>query len=195
VTRLGAAWHAKCARLAVAGAVAASLAAVSLWPTGLWDGAPDEEMHLVLWEIEKGEAGAMAHAESAAQAHPDPGLVWLRAGRSFAAAGKPEDAAAAFARSLSSSTPKPEAAVALSALLEQRGLSRVNGGDVAGGRSDLEEAVRLDGANAAARLNLAVASAMAGETDRARGLAREALALQPGYEKARAFLKALDGAK
>jgi 4-amino-4-deoxy-L-arabinose transferase-like glycosyltransferase len=191
VTRLGAAWHAKGARLAVAAGVAASLAAVSLWPTGLWDGAPDEEMHLVLWEIEKGEAGAMAHAESAAQAHPDPGLVWLRAGRSFAAAGKPEDAAAAFARSLASSTPKPEAAVALAALLEQRGLSRMKGGDVAGGRADLEEAVRLDASNAAARLNLAVACAMAGETDRARSLAREALVLKPGYEKAEAFLNAL----
>ena len=67
----------------------------------------------------------------------------------------------------------------------------MSGGDVAGGRSDLEEAVRLDGANAAARLNLAVACAMAGETDRARTLAREALVLQPGYEKAEAFLKAL----
>ncbi|HQQ77218.1 MAG TPA: glycosyltransferase family 39 protein [Thermoanaerobaculia bacterium] len=195
VTQAGEAWRAKGARLAVAAAAATVLAIVSIWPTGLWDGAPDEEMHLVLWEIEKGEAGAMAHAESAAQAHPDPGLVWLRAGRSFAAAGKPEAAAAAFARSLASSTPKPEAAVALSALLEQRGLSRMKGGDVAGGRADFEEAVRLDAANAAARLNLAVACAMAGETDRARGLAREALVLKPDYEKAAAFLKALDGAK
>jgi 4-amino-4-deoxy-L-arabinose transferase-like glycosyltransferase len=191
VTRLGAAWHAKGARLALAAAVASVLAAVSLWPTGLWDGAQDEEMHLVLWEIERGDAGAMEHAAAAAREHPDPGLVWLRTGRSFAAAGKPEDAAAAFARSLASSTPKPEAAVALSALLEQRGLSRAKGGDVAGGRADLEEAVRLDAANAAARLNLAVAYAMAGETERARTLAREALVLKPGYEKAEAFLKAL----
>ena len=188
------AWRAK-RGLGLAAVAAAVLAAVSLWPTGLWDGAADEEMHLVLWEIERGDAGAMEHAAAAAREHPDPGLVWLRAGRSFAAAGKLEDAAAAFSRSLASSSPRPEAAVALSALLEQRGLSRVKGGDVAGGRSDLEEAVRLDGTNAAVRLNLAVACAMAGETDRARGLAREALALQPGYEKARAFLKALDGAK
>jgi Flp pilus assembly protein TadD len=71
----------------------------------------------------------------------------------------------------------------------------VTSGDAAGGRADLEEAVRLDATNAAARLNLAVASAMAGETDRARALAREALALQPGYEKARAFLAALDRGK
>ena len=47
------------ARLGLAAAAAAVLAAVSLWPTGLWDGAQDEEMHLVLWEIERGDAGAM----------------------------------------------------------------------------------------------------------------------------------------
>ena len=188
------AWRAK-RGLGAATAAAAVLAAVSLWPTGLWDGAPDEEMHLVLWEIERGDAGTMEHAAAAAREHPDPGLVWLRAGRSFAAAGKPDDSIAAFRRSVASAAPKPEAAIGLSALLEQRGLARAKGGDVAGGRSDLEEAVRLDGTNAVARLNLAVACAMAGETDRARGLAQEALALQPGYEKARAFLKALDGAK
>jgi Flp pilus assembly protein TadD len=68
-------------------------------------------------------------------------------------------------------------------------------GDAAGGRADLEEAVRLDAANAAARLNLGVACGMAGETDRARALTKEALALQPGYENARAFLEALDRVK
>ncbi len=190
VARLPEAWKAK-RGVGAAAAVAVVLAALSLWPTGLWDGAADEEMHLVLWEIERGDAGAMAHAESAAAAHPDPGLVWLRAGRSFAAAGKPDEAAQALARSLASPMPRPEAAVALSALLERRGLARVQAGDAAAGRADLEEAVRLDGTSAAARLNLAVACAMAGETERARSLAHEALALEPGYGKAEAFLKAL----
>ena len=64
-------------------------------------------------------------------------------------------------------------------------------GDAAAGRADLEEAMRLDGTSAEARLNLAVACAMAGETDRARALATEALVLQPGYAKAEALLKAL----
>jgi len=64
-------------------------------------------------------------------------------------------------------------------------------GDTAGARPDLEEAVRLDRANAAACLNLAAVLAGLGETDRARALARQALDLKPGYEKAEALLKAL----
>jgi tetratricopeptide (TPR) repeat protein len=179
-------------RRALAGALATAvvLGAVSLWPTGLWNGAADEEMHLVLWEIESGEPGAMAHAEAAAAAHPDPALVWLRVGRSFEAAGKLDDAITSLSRSRELG-PQRGASLLLAGLLEKRGLQRVGSGDLAGGRADLEEAVRLDAASAPARLNLAVACAMAGETERARGLAREALALQPGYAKAEAFLKAL----
>ena len=63
--------------LVAAGLVAALLAVPALWPTGLWDAAADEEMHLVLWEIERGDAGAMRHAETAASQHPDPALVWV----------------------------------------------------------------------------------------------------------------------
>jgi tetratricopeptide (TPR) repeat protein len=170
---------------------AAFFAAVSLWPTGLWDGAADEEMHLVLWEIEQGDAAAMKHAEAAAPLHPDPAVFWLRVGRSFEAAGKSDEAIAALGRSLGSASPRPEAAAGLSALMERRGLARMKSGDATGGRADLEEAVRVDGANATARLNLAVACGMAGETDRARALAKEALALEPGYEKAEALLEAL----
>lgn len=184
------AWRAR-RGLAPAAGAAAVLAAVSFWPTGLWDGAADEDMHLVLWEIEQGDAGAMRHAEAAASGHPDPALFWLRVGRSFVSAGKSDEAIAALRRSLASASPKPEAAVRLSVLLEQRGLARMKSGDAAGGRADLEEAVRLDGASAEARLNLAVACGMAGEMERARALANDALALQPGYEKAEALLKAL----
>jgi 4-amino-4-deoxy-L-arabinose transferase-like glycosyltransferase len=194
VTRLGAAWHAKGARLAVAGAVAASLAAVSLWPTGLWDGAQDEEMYLVLWEIERGDAGAMRHAEAAVASHPEPGRFWLRVGRSFEDAGKRDEAITAVSKS-HEIAPGPGSARILSSLLEKRGLARALAGDGPGARSDLEEVVRLDAASAAARVNLAVVLAQAGEMDRARSLVQEALALDPGYEKARALLAALDRMK
>ena len=194
VAKFPEAWRTK-RGVGAAVSAAAVLAAVSLWPTGLWDGGADEDMHLVLWEIEKNAAGAMRHAEAAAPGHPDPALFWLRVGRSFAAAGKSDEAIAALGRSLASAAPRAEAAATLSSLLERRGLSRIESGDAAGGRADLEEAVRLDGASAEARLNLAVACAMAGETDRARALAKEALALQPGYDKARAFLEALGRSK
>jgi hypothetical protein len=176
-----------------AAAVAALLAFVALRPTGLWDGASDEEMHLVLWEIEKGDAGAMRHAESAGPAHPDPALFWFRVGESFDAAGKPDEAIAALSRSHEIAPDRPGTAPLLSALLEKRGLARVLAGDAAGARPDLEEAVRLDEKNAAACLNLAVVLAADGETDRARALARQALTLKPDYEKARALLRALEG--
>jgi len=191
VARLSPAWRAKSASLGIAVVVAAVLAAISLWPTGLWDGAADEEMQLVLLEIEKGDAGAMRHAEAAAREHPDPALVWLRVGRSFETAGKSDDAIAALSRSHGIDPSRTGVASLLSSLLEKRGVARTTSGDAAGGRSDLEEAVHVDSANATARLNLAVACAMVGETDRARALAREALAIQPEYEKAEALLKVL----
>lgn len=189
------AWRTKGARLWSAAATAALLAAVSLWPTGLWDGAEDEEMHLVLWEIERGDARAMRHAEAAAREHPDPALVWLRVARSFEAAGKSDEAITALSRSHEIDPDRPGTAPLLSALLEKRGLARVLAGDAALARPDLEEAIRLDGTNAPACLNLAVVLASAGETDRARSLSRQALDLKPDYEKARALLQALDRMK
>jgi tetratricopeptide (TPR) repeat protein len=195
VARLPEAWRAKGARLGAAVVAAAVLAAVALWPTGLWDGAQDEEMHLVLWEIERGDSGAMRHAEAAAREHPDPALVWLRAGRSFEAAGKSDEAITALSRSHEIDSNRPGAASLLSALLEKRGLARVLSGDAAGARPDLEEAVRLDDTNAAACLNLAVVLADAGDKSRALSLARQALDLKPGYEKARALLQALERMK
>jgi tetratricopeptide (TPR) repeat protein len=182
-------------RLAVAAAFALPLAALSLWPTSLYDGAADEEMHLVLWEIERGDAGVMKHAETAALEHPDPALFWLRAGRSFEAAGKSDEAIRALSRSHEIDPNRPDTASLLSTLLEQRGLARVLSGDAASARPDLEEAVRLDGTNAAACLNLAVVLAEAGETSRSRSLARQALDLKPDYERARTFLQALERMK
>ncbi len=195
VARLPEAWRARGTRFWSAAAAAALLAAVSLWPTSLWDGAEDEEMHLVLWEIERGDAGAMRHAEAAAREHPDPALVWLRVARSFEAAGKSDEAITALSRSHEVDPNRPGTAPLLSALLEKRGLARVLAGDATLARPDLEEAVRLDGSNASACLNLAVVLAGAGETDGARSLARQALDLKPDYEKARALLQALDRMK
>jgi 4-amino-4-deoxy-L-arabinose transferase-like glycosyltransferase len=191
VARLPEARRVKGARLAIAGAAAVILAAVSLWPTRLWDGAQDEEMHLVLWEIERGDAGAMRHAETAAREHPDPALVWLRAGRSFEAAGKSDEAITALSRSHVIDPDRPGTAALLSALLEKRGLARALAGDASGARPDLEEALRLDGSNASACLNLAVVLAETGDGAGARAFAERALALKPDYDKAEALLRAL----
>jgi tetratricopeptide (TPR) repeat protein len=191
VARFPEAVRAKGVALGAAVGTALVLAAISVWPTGLWDGAQDEEMHLVLWEIEQGDAGAMRHAETAAAGHPDPGLFWLRAGRSFEAALKSDEAITALSRSLELGPSRPGAARLLSALLEKRGLARAVAGDAASARPDLEAAVRLDPGNASARLNLAVVLAQEGDRDRAATLARQALDLEPDYEMAKALLKAL----
>jgi tetratricopeptide (TPR) repeat protein len=191
VARLPEAWRAKGAGLGAAVAAAAVLAAISLWPTGLWDGAQDEEMHLVLWEIERGDAGAMRHAETAAPSHPDSGLFWFRVGRSFEAAGKSDEAIMALSRSHEIDPDRPGTAALLSALLENRGRARALAGDAALARPDLEEAVRLDGTNAAVCLNLAVVLAETGDRAGARAFAERALALKPDYDKAKAFLRAL----
>jgi 4-amino-4-deoxy-L-arabinose transferase-like glycosyltransferase len=195
VERSAAAWREKGAGLVAAVAAAAVLAAASLWPTGLWDGAEDEEMHLVLWEIERGDAGAMRHAEAAAPSHPEPGLFWFRVGRSFEGAGKSDEAIAALSRSHEIDASRPRVASLLSALFEKRGLVRAIAGDSALARPDLEAAVRVDATSASARVNLAVVLAGAGETDRARVLVRQALEQRPDYEKARALLVALEKMK
>jgi tetratricopeptide (TPR) repeat protein len=148
-------------------------------------------MHLVLWEIERGDAGAMRHAETAAREHPDPALVWLRAGRSFEAAGKSDEAITALSRSHVIDPDRPGTAALLSALLEKRGLARALAGDASGARPDLEEALRLDGSNASACLNLAVVLAETGDGAGARAFAERALALKPDYDKAEALLRAL----
>ncbi len=51
--------------------------------------------------------------------------------------------------------------------------------------------MRLLPASAPARLNLAAVLAEKGDRARAEALAKEALALQPGYQKAEALLNAL----
>jgi Tfp pilus assembly protein PilF len=64
-------------------------------------------------------------------------------------------------------------------------------GDAAGALPDLEAAVRFDPSSPTAHLNLAAVLAERGDRARARELAKEAIRLQPGYEKAEALLRAL----
>ena len=195
VARLPEALRSRRGGLAPAAAVAAVLAAVSLWPTGLYDGAADEEMQLVLWEIEKGDAGAMAHAEAAASAHPTPPSSGFVSGARSSRRGSATRRSRRSRGRTGSTPPGRTRRPFLSSLLEKRGLARILAGDGAGARPDLEEAVRLDPPNASALLNLAVVLAEGGEKDRARSLARRALEVRPDYAKARAFLDALDRMK
>jgi 4-amino-4-deoxy-L-arabinose transferase-like glycosyltransferase len=181
-------------RLLLAAAVAVPLTAVTLWPTGLYDGAADEETLWVLHLIDTGAAGEAATRSAAlAKVHPQPGVMWFRVGQAWVGAGGLDEAIAALERSRAVDPGQAEPTKVLAAVREKRGIERSIAADAAGALADLEAAVGLDPSAPAARLNLAAVLAEQGEIARARALAREALALQPGYEKAEALLRALDG--
>jgi tetratricopeptide (TPR) repeat protein len=74
---------------------------------------------------------------------------------------------------------------------EKLGLAIFLGGDPKKALQHLERARQLDSASASARLNLAVVYAELGMFAAARGLANEALRLDPGEPRAAALLKAL----
>src|SRR5262249_33893844 len=112
-------------------------------------------------------------------------------GQAFGAAGHTDDAIAALERSLAIDPKQPETERLVGEAHEARGLSNATAGRVDDAARDLAEAVRLLPPSASAHLNLAPVLAEKGERDRAAALAREALALQPGYAKADALLKAL----
>ena len=179
-------------RLALASAVALPLAVAALWPTGLDDGSAEEETQWVLHLVDTGDtAAASRRAEALAPRHPQPGVLWFRVGQAEASAGRLDAAIEALGRSLAIDAGQPETEKVLAAARERRGIERSIGGDSVGAAADLEAAARLDPRNASARLNLAAVLAEKGEAGRARALAREALALRPGYGKAEALLRAL----
>jgi len=186
------AWRAKGARLGIAAAAAAVLGVVSLWPTGLWDGAEDEDMHWALYLVEKGDVAEAARvAEAAAARHPDPGLLWFRMGKAWAAAKRMDDAIAALERARALEPHPADTETRLAAAHESRGVDRVLANDALGAQPDLEAAVALSPDDAGMVLNLAAVLAEKGDRARARDLAQRALTLRPGYERAEALLKAL----
>lgn len=179
-------------RIALSAAVALPLALLALWPTGLDDGSAEEETQWVLVLVDRGDVTeASRRAEALATRHPQPGLLWFRLGQAQAVAGRLDAAIEALGRSLAIDAGQPETEKVLAAAHERRGMERTLAGDLVGAVSDLEAAVRLDAANAAARVNLAAVLAEGGDLGRARSFANEALALRPGYDKAEALLRAL----
>jgi tetratricopeptide (TPR) repeat protein len=78
-------------------------------------------------------------------------------------------------------------------LAESHGLAFLSAGRLPEAAMAFEAACRLDPARASAHLNLAAVSAERGDRDAARRHAREALRLEPGYEKATRLLAVLEG--
>jgi tetratricopeptide (TPR) repeat protein len=175
------------------------LIGLALWPHGLDDGRSEERTAMLLWLVDNGQgAEALRRLPAVEAAHPEPARLLLRLGQALDESGAAEAAARLLERSLALDPSRAETRLvlgqALSALHEKRGLALAMLGRTAEARPELEEARRLDPASASACLNLAVLEAQEGRLDAARGLAREALRLQPDYPQARGLLEALAGA-
>lgn len=182
--------------LLLAAACALPLGALALWPTGLYDGAADEETEWILHLIKTGEsAEAARHAAVLEPNHPEPAAMWSRLSQAWGAAGRLDDAIAASGKSLAMDPGRPDTKKTLAALHQKRGVERTLAGALEPARADLEAAVALDPTEPVSRLNLAAVLAQRGDTKRARTLATEALDLRPGYEKAEALLRALNAAR
>ena len=150
----------------MAAALALPLAALSLWPTGLYDGGADEDMHWALYLVEKGEAAEAARLASATAAvHPDPGLFWLRIGKAWAAAGRMDDAIASLEKARAIEPHPPDVERRLAAAHESRGVDRVLANDALGALPDFEAAVALSPDDAGMLLNLAAVLAEKGDRD------------------------------
>ena len=192
VAKLPDARRAKHGRVELAAAVGVVLAAVSLWPTGLYDGGADEDMHWALYLVEKGDAAEAARvAEATAPRHPEPGLMWFRMGQAWTAAKRMDDAIAALEKAVALDPHPPATERALAGAHESRGVDRVLAHDTPGALPDFERAVALSPDDPGMLLNLAAVLAEKGDRERARELAEKSLALQPGYGKAEALLRAL----
>ena len=182
--------------LLLAASVALPLGALAFWPTGLYDGAADEETEWILHLIQTGEAAEAAQRVTIlSTTHPEPAVFWSRVSQALGAAGRLSEAISASERALAPDPQRTDARKALAELHQRRGLSRMLAGDIEPALADLEAAAALDPMDPVARLNLAAVLAQRGDTRRARALAAEALALRPGYEKAQALLRALEAVR
>jgi len=192
---LGALKDRRAGRLPLAWAVAVPLTALVLWPTGLDDASGEEEAKWVLHLVDAGDPSAGRRAEALSHGYHQPGVLWFRVGQAQAVAGRLDEAIGSLERSLAIDARQKETEKLLAEAHARRGIERTLAGNLDGARRDLEEAVRLAPGDPAALLNLAAVVAEQGELSRARALTREALALEPGYEKAQALLRALDRLK
>ena len=132
---------------------------------------------------------ARRHHERALQLDPGQGEIHLSLGQTLLALGRPGEAEAHLRRALDGGV-RPEAARSfLARALEQQGLQQAVAGDPAAAAGPLESARSLAPRQPSILLNLAVVYAQLGRVEDARRLAREALAADPTYERARRFLE------
>src|SRR5512140_98256 len=100
----------------LAAAAALPMAVVTLWPTGLYDGAAEEETLWVLHLVEAGKGEEAARrAEALARVHPQPGVLWFRLGQAWASTQHLDASVEALSRSLSIDPRQPETMKVLAA--------------------------------------------------------------------------------
>ncbi len=180
--------------VAPAGAAIAIAAALTWWPTGLDDGRSEDRAAMIVAAIDDGRIDeGLARLARWEPAHPARGLLLYRAGTALAQFGDLPRAAPLLERALARAPDEPGARRAAARAVVDRGIAlATEPGGRAAAITALELAVRLDSRSEMARLDLGVLYAEDGRVDAARAEAREALRLRPDYDKARAFLAALD---
>ncbi len=174
-------------RVAVAAAVALPLAALSFWPTGLYDGSADEDMHWTLYLIEKGETIEAARARLGDGDRPSGSRPLLAPDREGVGGRRANGRRDLLVREGTRGASHILRTVEhrLAAAHESRGVDRVLAHDALGALPDLEAAVALSPDDAGMVLNLAAVLAEKGDRARARDLAQQALVAEAGLRQGR----------
>ncbi len=184
------------AATAALGAAVLAAAVFTSWPTGLDDGRSGDRADVIVRRIDEGRTEeALALLARWEPAHPMRAQLLYRAGTALLERGDVLHARALLDRAVAVAPDHADLRRAAARVARDLGtaLARQPSGR-ADAASALELAVRLDPDSETARLNLAVVYAETGRMDEARRQALEALRLRPGYDRARAFLAALDRA-
>src|SRR5688572_19802477 len=206
--------------LAGAAAIAGAAVTVVAWPTGLDDGRAEERARMGLYELEHGSLTAGEDwIVRAVSTHGFPGVVHLRSGQVHEAAGRLSGALTYYRLGLARDPDQAELRLAAGRVLiaqgqidaglgelaladnllgtalareyEKAGLALVTSGRLEDAIKALTRARSTDPKSPTIRLNLGVAYAAAGRMDDARWEAKEALKLDPTYDRARDFLQTI----
>lgn len=161
------------------------------WNFHLDDSRAEEETRMAVWLAANGRSGEaeahLAHVEGSRLA----GVAHFRVGQTLERAGDLAGAVRHYTRATEIDPGEAAPRQALARAAGQLGITLAQQGRDAEALPLLEQAARMAPGSAPAHLNLAVEYARLGRIDEARAAAERALKIDPGYGRAREFLKVL----
>ncbi len=179
------------APLAIAAACAVPAIAVAGWNLHLDDGRGEEETRMAVWLAANGRSDEAEQHLARTSPGPLAGLAHFRVGQALERAGDLAGAVRHYTRSTEIDPHEPDPRRALARASGTLGIALAQRNQDAEALTLLEQAARLAPDNAPAQLNLAVQYARMGRYADARASAERALKVDPAYDRARQFLKAL----